>query len=64
MESWGETLFRKPQDDRFVISISNGDGKVVFQRKITRSDVESEFNASLLEYEKEKARIEKEIENL
>ena len=68
MEEWGEELYR-PDDipevpNRFRVTITRNDLKVVFQREIPREDVEAEYLAALRELNESIERIEKEIAEL
>ena len=62
MEQWGEELYRPDNDpevpDKFLVSISRNDKRCVFQREISREDVESEYIAALQELDKRIAEIE------
>ena len=67
MEDWSKVLYENKNDssnDRFHLGITNGQGKFVLQREITREDAESEYNSRLLELEAEKAEIQSAIDAL
>lgn len=68
MEDWGKELYRKDDNaevpDKFRLTITRNDFKVVFQREISREDVESEYLAALKELDERIERLEKEIADL
>jgi len=62
-EMWGKELYDGGKDDRFLVTISKRfNGKAVFQRDISREDVECEYQAEMAKLLAERERIEKEIE--
>ena len=66
MEGWGRHLHESgDKGGKFYVQIVNENGSgICLQREITREEVEMEYNAELKRLNDEKARIEKEIEEL
>lgn len=65
MDGWGRHLHEVGEKGKFYVQIvdENGHG-LCLSREISREEVEKEYNAELKRLNDEKARIEKEIEEL
>ena len=68
MEEWGKELFRedKFEDEprNYTLMIRAHNGTLVFQRDISKSEVEKEFYLMKAKLKKQRAELEKELEKL
>lgn len=65
LEEWGKELYRPDSSpevpDKFRVTISRNDFKIVLQREISREDVEAEYLVVLREVDERIEQIEKKI---